>query len=123
MVKTEKLTTKKILDAVKHSAGIKSEIAKKLGVHRHTIDRYQKKYPTVRQAIEEEENNILDAAENNIFKAINAGDIDVSKWFLSRRGKKRGYSDKLDIEKDHNEPTVLKVIYEDVDVPEQKSKD
>ena len=124
MVKTEKLTTKKILDAVKHSAGVKSEIAKKLGVHRHTIDRYQKKYPTVRLAIEEEENNILDAAENNIFKAINAGDIDVSKWLLSRRGRSRGYSDKIDIEKktNHNEPTVLKVIYEDIDVPEQKSK-
>ena len=56
--------------------------------------------------------------ETNIFKAINAGDIDVSKWLLARRGKNRGYSDKIDIEKktDHNEPITFKFI----DVPEQK---
>ena len=119
MAKTEQLTVEKILEAVKHSAGVKSEIAKKLGVHRHTIDRYQKKYLTVMLAIGEEENNILDAAESNIFKAINAGDIDVSKWLLSRRGRSRGYSDKVDIEKDHNEPIAIKFI----DVREQKRED
>jgi hypothetical protein len=59
MVKTEKLTTEKIIKAVKGSAGIKASIARKLNVHRHTIDAYEKKYVSVMQAIEEEQNRIL----------------------------------------------------------------
>jgi ActR/RegA family two-component response regulator len=54
MVKTEKLTTEKIIKAVRGSAGIKASIARKLNVHRHTLDAYEKKYVSVRQAIEEE---------------------------------------------------------------------
>lgn len=110
MVKTkpEKLTVKRILKAIEGTGGLKTKIAEKLGVHRHTIDRYENKYPTIKQALTDETNKILDKAESNIFQSINEGDGDDSKWFLARKGKQRGYTEKIEQQND----TELKIIVE-----------
>ena len=39
---------------------------------------------------------VLDTAENNLFQAINAKDLDAIKWFLSRKGRSRGYADRTE---------------------------
>lgn len=110
MVKTkpEKLTVKRILKAIENTGGLKTKIADKLGVHRHTIDRYENKYPTIKQALTDETNKILDKAESNIFQSINEGNEDNSKWFLARKGKNRGYTEKTEQQND----TELKIIVE-----------
>ena len=115
MVKTkpEKLTVKRILKAIENTGGLKTKIADKLGVHRHTIDRYENKYPTVKQALIDETNKILDKAESVIFRSINEGDRDDSKWFLARKGKQRGYSEKIDMEQKGELKTIIEVRYED----------
>jgi len=89
---------KKIVSAIKGTGGLKTAIAAKLGVHRETVLNYEKKYERVRQAIEEEKDKILDKAESNLFTRIQEGDEDTSKWFLARKGKNRGYSEKIDTE-------------------------
>jgi len=94
----EKASVKKIVSAIKGTGGLKTAIAAKLGVHRETVLNYEKKYERVRQAIEEEKDKILDKAESNLFTRIQEGDEDTSKWFLARKGKNRGYSEKIDTE-------------------------
>ncbi|RLG34557.1 hypothetical protein DRN97_02205 [Methanosarcinales archaeon] len=94
----EKASVRKILNAIPGTGGIISAIAAKLGVHYHTVLNYQQKYETVRRAIEEEREKILDKAESNIYVRIMEGDEDTSKWFLARKGKHRGYSEKIDTE-------------------------
>ena len=81
----QKASVRKIIKAIKGTGGLKTAIAKNLGVHRETVLNYEKKYDTVKQAIEEEQDKILDKAESNLFVRIQEGDEDTSKWFLARK--------------------------------------
>lgn len=113
MAKTEKLSVKQICEAIKGTGGIKTAVAKKLNVHRQTIDRYEANYLTIRAALQEELNKVIDKAESNLFIKINEGDEDTSKWFLSRKGKNRGYSEKQEVEQSGEVKTILEVRYEE----------
>jgi transposase len=108
----EKASVKKILNAIPGTGGLISAIAVKLKVHYHTVLNYANKYETVRQAIEEEKEKILDKAESNLFIRIKEGDEDTSKWFLARKGKHRGYSEKIDTEQkiEHSGSLTVKTI-------------
>ena len=108
----EKASVRKVLKAIQDTGGLISNIATKLGVHYHTVLNYEKKYETVRQAIQEERDKILDIAENTLITKIKEGDEDTSKWFLARKGKQRGYSEKIDTEQkiEHKGELGIKVI-------------
>jgi len=120
----EKASIKKILKAIQGTGGLKSTIAVKLGVHYRTVLNYEAKYETVKQAIEEEKEKILDEAESNLFVRIKEGDEDTSKWFLARKGRDRGYSEKTSQEVEHTGEikNVLEVRYEK-DIKAQKGED
>ena len=118
----EKASVNKILKAIPGTGGLKSAIAVKLGVHYRTILNYEAKYETVKQAIEEEKEKILDKAESVLFVKIQDGDEDTCKWFLARKGKQRGYSEKIDTEQKiaGEIKTILEVQYEkDIKVKEK----
>jgi len=108
----EKASVKKILTAIEGTGGLKTAIATKLGVHRMTVFNYEKKYETVRQAIEDETEKILDKAESVLFVRVQEGDEDTCKWILARKGKNRGYSEKIDTEQKIEGEVKLK--YEEV---------
>ena len=108
MARKEELTVKRILKAIEGSAGIKMAIAAKLNVSRWTIDNYERKYVKVAKAIKEEREKILDKAESVIYKQILVENEDTCKWFLARKGKNRGYSEKIEQQND----TELKIIVE-----------
>ena len=82
----EKCTVKQVLAAIKNSGGIKTNIARKLRISRLTVDNYEKKYPSIMNAIKEERDQILDKAESNIFGKVNDGDLGVSQWLLRYKG-------------------------------------
>jgi transcriptional regulator with XRE-family HTH domain len=84
--KPEQHSVKAILEAIKQSGGIKQNVAKKLGVSRHTITNYQRKHPTVAQALKDELDVVLDKAESNIFAGVQNGDISISQWILRYKG-------------------------------------
>lgn len=109
----EKASVRKILNAIPGTGGLISAIAAKLKVHYHTVLNYANKYETVRQAIQEEQDKILDKAESNLFVRIKEGDEDTSKWFLARKGKQRGYSEKIDTEQKIE--GGIKIIFEDAE--------
>jgi len=113
----EKASVKKILNAIPGTGGLISAIALKLKVHYHTVLNYEKKYESVRQAIEEEKEKILDKCESNLYIRIQEGDEDTSKWVLARKGKQRGYSEKIDTDQkiEGELKTVLEVRYEKED--------
>ena len=79
----QKCTVKQVLAAIETSGGIKTSIARKLKISRFTVDNYEKKYPTIRRAIQEERDVIHDKAESNIFERIQNGDLGVSQWYLN----------------------------------------
>ncbi len=106
----EKASVRKILKAVPGTGGLISAIAAKLGVHYRTVLRYRDQHELVRHAIEEEREKILDKAESNLFIKIQEGDEDISKWVLARKGKHRGYSEKIDTEQKIEHKGEMRII-------------
>lgn len=85
---------KAILAAIKDSGGIISTIARRLNVTWHTADNWIKEFEETKQALKDEENIILDMAESTIFKSIKDGSSQDAKWYLSTKGRHRGFGEK-----------------------------
>lgn len=96
--RTKKPTVETLLKAIKGSRGIVSAVARALGVDWHTAERWISSSATTLRAFEDETETLLDQAELNIAIQIKNGDLETSKWVLSRKGKKRGYGAKSEIE-------------------------
>ena len=91
-------TEDEVLSAIKDSAGIVSKVAENLGCTWGTADKYIKKYETALTLMAEECERILDLAESEMIKHIENGDIQMIKYILATKGKKRGYTEKQEIE-------------------------
>jgi len=110
-----------VIEAIKGSAGIVSTIAKRLGVEWHTANERIQKYPETLKAFADEREGILDMAEATILTAIKSGDTGSAKWLLSTIGKKRGFSEKLEVQIDGEISTPVKFVFvdpPDADTPE-----
>ena len=80
------------VDAIPGSGGIISAIAQRVGCNWYTAKRYIEKYPTVRRAYDDECEKISDLAETVIIKDIQAGSVQTAKWYLTMKGRERGYA-------------------------------
>jgi len=87
-----KLTKQKIIEAIPKTHGVKKYLAEKLGVDRMTLYRYLKKYPSLESEIQEHLEAITDIAEFNLIENIKKGNSWAVRYWLSTRGKHRGYS-------------------------------
>ena len=94
----KKLTKKKVRRALPGSHGIIQIIATKCQVDRGTIYRYMEKHPDIAQDIMDEREKIIDVAEGKLFTKIHNGDFKALRYFLDRKGKKRGYTTKQEVE-------------------------
>ena len=88
----------KILEAIKGTGGIMTNIARKLSLSWHMAYDFCQMYEETKKAITDEQETMLDMAENTIGKSIQDGDVQTSKWYLAMKGKKRGYIEKQEIE-------------------------
>ena len=75
-------TAEQFIKAIPGTGGIISALADKVGCTWHTARKYIEDYVTVAEAWEAERNKITDKAKHNIIKAINIGDLQMSKWWL-----------------------------------------
>lgn len=88
-----KVTKKRLLEAMRGSGGIVSAIAKKLRVDWHTADAAIQRYPEAQQLYKAEKEAILDLGETQTVRAMKKGDMSAVKWYMSKKGKERGYGD------------------------------
>jgi len=123
--KAPKITTDKdvqtVIEAIKGTAGIVSTIAKRLEVDWHTAESYIKKYPEALKSFQDEREGILDMAEATILTAIKSGDTGSAKWLLSTIGKKRGFTEKQEIEISGELGTPVKFVF--VDPPKKHGEE
>lgn len=101
-----KVKAQTVLEAIPDSAGIISTIAARMRVDWHTAKKAIEENEEAKLAYEAEVEKRLDHAESviliNIRKSIKQqekgyfADSSDAKWYLSKMGKKRGYTD-LDI--------------------------
>jgi hypothetical protein len=80
------------IDAIPGTGGIVSVIAKRVGCAWHTAKKYIVEYATVTEAYQDECEAITDLAETTVIKSIKDGDTQTAKWYLTMKGRNRGYA-------------------------------
>jgi len=91
MASGESYKAQQFIDAIKDSGGIVSVISRRVGCDWHTARRYIDSYATVKQAYDDECERIIDLAESKVIESINSGDGKMIRYYLSTKGRKRGY--------------------------------
>lgn len=91
-----------VIDAIRDSGAIMSTIAKRLGVEWHTAKRWCNSWEATKQALDDEEQKMLDLAESKLFSSIHSGNTQDAKWLLSTKGKHRGYSERHEYGVEHS---------------------
>jgi len=89
-----KLTKQKIIEAIPKTHGVKKYLAERLGVSRMTIHRYFEKYSDLEQETQEYLDSVSDVAEHHLIEAVRVGSSWAVRYWLSTRGKHRGYTTK-----------------------------
>jgi hypothetical protein len=90
-------TAQDFIAAIPGTGGIVSVIARKVGCDWHTADKWVRTKPTVKKAYDDECEAVLDMAEGVLMKGIKEGDTADAKWYLTRKGKQRGYAERQEI--------------------------
>jgi hypothetical protein len=90
-------TKENILEAIKDSGGIISTIAKTLKCEWHTAERYINLWDETKEAYQDECEIILDKAESKMIEAIESKDMQMVRYLLSTKGKKRGYTERHEL--------------------------
>lgn len=82
MPKAGKFTREQFLEAIPDSGGVISTIARRVGCAWHSARTYIDKWTSTRQAWQDERERITDIAQSNVLAKIEAGDVQLSKWWL-----------------------------------------
>lgn len=94
----KKLSSKRVLDAITEHHGNLSAVARALGVARSTVYAHVEKDAGAALAVEEARETILDEVEATLEQRALDGHTAELIFFLKTRGKKRGYSEKQEVE-------------------------
>ena len=103
-------TAQKIIDALKESSGLLTQVAKKAGVSYTTVWRYTQEYPSVAEAVREAKEALLDFTEGKLYEQIKSGNLTAIIFYLKTQGKGRGYIERHEYTGEEGQP--IKVIYE-----------
>ena len=93
---SKKCTAEQVIEAIAGSGGIKTVIAKRLGVNRQSVDNYLTYYPTALKAYNDEVESFTDKAESTVMQAIIDGDVQRAQWWLAKR-RKLNFGDSVDV--------------------------
>ena len=104
-------TKQNLLEAIQGSGAIVNTIAKRLSCEWITAKKYIEMWPETQQAYSDEEETVLDMCESAIYKSVQDGNTQDAKWVLSTKGKRRGFSEKHEIEHTGG----VKIVYADKD--------
>jgi len=96
------------IEAIPGTGGIISTIAERVGCDWHTAKKYIERYVTIKRAYEDEIEHNVDNAESVVIQNIKYAledqrakkkpvDSSDAKWYLSRKGKHRGYSERHEV--------------------------
>lgn len=102
-----KITKERYIKAVVGTGGIMLNIASKLGVTRMAVYNFCHKHPEMMELRRQEEEKILDIAENSLFSQAKNEEQWAVKYLLATKGKRRGYVEKSEVfvEATHNSLT------------------
>lgn len=104
------------IQAIPGTGGIITAISKKVGCDWNTTKKYITEYATVQQAYQAEVEGVTDLAEVKLIEAVKGGDLSAVKFYLTTKGKGRGYSERREIVGANNGPIKITLTWgDDVD--------
>lgn len=108
----QKKKIKIILAVLEKTGGKHKALAcRTANISRVTLYSWIEKFDSLRQAIEDMNEEVLDLAETKLLQAVNNGEKWAIEYMLDRKGKDRGYTTRQEHKID--EMAQLKVVYED----------
>ncbi len=87
-----------MIQAMKVQLGNVTASAAEVGIDRSTHIKWMEKYPEYREKIEGIAEEVLDFAENSLYRQIMAHNTQATIFFLKTKGKHRGYVEKKELE-------------------------
>lgn len=87
----KKYSIKAIRKAIDGSGGLKSNIARRLGCSRTTLQRYIDENPELIQAMSEEKDQVGDLCESKLIQAIKEDNLTAIIFYSKTQMKDRGY--------------------------------
>ncbi len=94
----KKIAVADIEPLVEKFSGNVAAIARALGVNRSTVWARIQESATLRAALDAARETMLDNAESVLYQAVLRGQTAELLFFLKTQGKRRGYTEKLEVE-------------------------
>ena len=100
VVAARRMATQKaaMLEALRATLGNVTLATQQCNISRQTHYSWLANDPEYAAAVDDVAEEAIDFAENALFKAIKGGDVAASIYYLKTKGKKRGYTEKADID-------------------------
>ena len=102
----DRYTAQEVIEALQETRGLRALAARRLGCHVGTVDNYVRRYKSVAAVIEQEREAMLDLAEAKLLSAINSGEAWAVCFFLKTQGKKRQYTERVQVTGENGTPLV-----------------
>lgn len=102
-------TKEQVLEAIRGSFGIYTDIADLLHCAPHTAQKYCDKWEETRQAVVDESLRGVEAAEKVIFNAIGNKDVATAKWLIEMKGRVKGYQRDAVLKIDNQDPLNISI--------------
>lgn len=87
----------RMIEALTKSLGIVTNAVKVTGISRTTHYAWMEKDPEYRSRVEEATDAQIDFVEGNLIQRIQEGDTTATIFYLKTKGKKRGYTERMEI--------------------------
>jgi hypothetical protein len=84
------------LHSALHSALHITPAARQLGLARQTVWERVRRSKYLQDVVAEIDEGLIAKAQDNVTKAIYAGDMQTSRWYLERKGRHLGYGTKVE---------------------------
>jgi hypothetical protein len=95
--KQPKVHKQKILESLEKNLGLVTPTCKEVGISRNQFYIYYNTDVDFKNSVDDINEIIIDFAENQLFKNIKDRDKASIFFYLKYRGRKRGYSDSVDV--------------------------
>lgn len=107
------LTVKQLEHAIAQKDGNVTEIAADLGVARSTVYRKIQQHDSLKTALDDARESLVDLAEGKLRAEVRKGNITAIIFTLKTLGKHRGYVERQELGGVDNKPLTFRVVYDE----------
>ena len=108
-----KLTVDKVNVLIDEMMGNVSMVARTLNVSRTTLYNYINSHATVKQALDEAREKMIDNVESTLYSKALDGDTACMIFFLKTQGKSRGYVERQEVTGADGNTITVKLLGDD----------